>query len=72
MFEKEKVRKTYVGKVEFELSDSIAESGNNLQGLFGFEEILGDKKCVITSTFSLILALFGSSVIVKQQFKKEL
>ena len=43
MFEKEKYEKPTVEVVEFELSDSIAESGNGAKGLFGFEEIWGDE-----------------------------
>lgn len=43
MFEKEKYEKPTVEVVEFELSDSIAESGNYAKGLFGFEEIWGDE-----------------------------
>jgi hypothetical protein len=42
MFEKEKYEKPMVEVVEFELSDSIAESGARAKGLFGFEEIWGD------------------------------
>ena len=43
MFEKEKYEKPTVEVVEFELSDSIAESGPGTIGLFGFEEIWGDE-----------------------------
>ncbi len=43
MFEKEKYEKPTVEVVEFELSDSIAESGLGARGLFGFEEIWGDE-----------------------------
>lgn len=42
MFEKEKYEKPTVEVVEFELSDSIAESAGLTKGLFGFEEIWGD------------------------------
>lgn len=42
MFEKEKYEKPTVEVVEFELSDSIAESAPGANGLFGFEEIWGD------------------------------
>lgn len=43
MLEKQKYEKPTVEVIEFELSDSIAESGNVLKGLFGFEEIWGDE-----------------------------
>jgi len=43
MFEKEKYEKPTVEVVEFELSDSIAVSGPDAIGSFGFEEIWGGK-----------------------------
>ena len=44
MFEKDTYEKPVVQVTEFELSDSIAESGVTSKGLFGFEEIWGDEE----------------------------
>ena len=44
MFEKDKYEKPIVEVIQFELSDSIAESGITSKGLFGFEEIWGDEE----------------------------
>ncbi|MDY0210780.1 MAG: hypothetical protein RBQ91_05170 [Acholeplasma sp.] len=43
MFEKQQYERPTVEVVEFELSDSIAESALSTSGLFGFEEIWGNE-----------------------------
>ena len=42
MFEKETYESPKVEIIEFELTDSIAESGMSASNLFGFEEIWGE------------------------------